>query len=153
MGKSKFLAENTVMRYLFTGLLLFSCLFAQGATQDSVEQVLTNYFQELGKTPQEKLYLHLDKSYYGAGETIWFKGYLLNAITHRDNSPSNYIYVELVDKGDSVLYRYKYKRDTVVGFRGAFPVAGYITRRRLLSSGLFFVDEKLGSRFFLLQES
>lgn len=122
MGKSKFLAENTVMRYLFTGLLLFSGLFAQGATQDSVEQVLTNYFQELGKTPQEKLYLHLDKSYYGAGETIWFKGYLLNAITHRDNSPSNYIYVELVDKGDSVLYRYKYKRDTVVGFRGAFPL-------------------------------
>ena len=83
MGKSKFLAENTVMRYLFTGLLLFSGLFAQGATQDSVEQVLTNYFQELGKTPQEKLYLHLDKSYYGAGETIWFKGYLLNATTAR----------------------------------------------------------------------
>lgn len=121
-GKVKFILVKHGKQLLCINVFLFSCLFAVGASQDSIEQVLTNYFQELGKTPQEKLYLHLDKSYYGAGENIWFKGYLLNAITHRDNSPSNYIYVELVDRGDSVLYRHKYKRDTIVGFRGVFPL-------------------------------
>ena len=80
MGKSKFLAENTVMRYLFTGLLLFFPVCShKGLRKDSVEQVLTNYFQELGKTPQEKLYLHLDKSYYGAGETDLVQGVFVKA--------------------------------------------------------------------------
>lgn len=120
--KVKFILVKHGKQLLCINVFLFSCLFAKGTSQDSIGQVLTNYFQELGKTPQEKLYLHLDKSYYGAGENIWFKGYLLNAITHRDNSPSNYIYLELVDRGDSVLYRYKYKRDTIVGFRGVFPL-------------------------------
>ena len=120
--KIKFFFRTAGKFLLCTSTFLFFCLFSKGASQDSIGKVFSDYFEEVGKTPQEKLYLHLDKSYYGAGENIWFKGYLLNAITHRDNSPSNYIYLELVDRGDSVLYRYKYKRDTIVGFRGVFPL-------------------------------
>ena len=82
-------------------ILLFGSFSALAPEPDFGGSVI-NYFQTIGKTPQEKLYLHLDKPYYGAGEEIWFRGYLLNAITHMDNSPSNYIYVELTDRGDSV---------------------------------------------------
>lgn len=122
MDKLRLLWIKTVKRFVCTSILLCSFSWVTAASQDSVEQALVNYFQEIGKTPQEKLYLHLDKSYYSAGETIWFKGYLLNAITHRDDSPSNYIYLELVDKGDSVLCRYKFKRDSIAGFRGNFQI-------------------------------
>ena len=50
------------------------------------EELLTSYFDIISRIPQEKLYLHLDKPYYGAGESIWFKGYLINSITHLDNT-------------------------------------------------------------------
>ena len=61
-------------------ILLFGSFSALAPEPDFGGSVI-NYFQTIGKTPQEKLYLHLDKPYYGAGEEIWFRGYLLNAIT------------------------------------------------------------------------
>lgn len=48
--------------------------------------------------PQEKSYLHLDRPYYSAGETIWFKVYLFNSVNHAADSVSRVIYVDLVDK-------------------------------------------------------
>lgn len=74
------------------------------------EELLTSYFDIISRIPQEKLYLHLDKPYYGAGESIWFKGYLINSITHLDNTRSNFITVELIDRNDSIIQRKKVKR-------------------------------------------
>mgnify|MGYP007026187750 FL=1 len=54
-------------------------------------------FSLMERIPKEKLYLHLDKPFYGAGEKIWFKGYLVNAITHQDNAQSNFIITELIN--------------------------------------------------------
>ena len=68
-------------------------------------------------TPQEKVYLQTDKPYYSAGEELWFKGYLVNAVTLIPNAGSQFIYVELIDKSDSVLYRVKIKKDSL-GFSG-----------------------------------
>lgn len=44
----------------------------------------------------EKLYLHIDKDTYCAGDTIWFKGYLKNNSVLAEFPESNYIYVELI---------------------------------------------------------
>ena len=64
--------------------------------------------QEKNKTndnelPVEKVYLHLDKSYYTAGEDIWFKAYLLDATTHEPSILSEIIYVELIDTQKTIL--------------------------------------------------
>ena len=59
-------------------------------------------FSLMERIPKEKLYLHLDKPFYGAGEKIWFKGYLVNAITHQDNAQSNFIITELINRSDSI---------------------------------------------------
>lgn len=112
-------SSGTTLLAVFV-ILLFGSFSALAPEPDFGGSVI-NYFQTIGKTPQEKLYLHLDKPYYGAGEEIWFRGYLLNAITHMDNSPSNYIYVELTARGDSVLQRFKFRRDSL-GFRGSIPL-------------------------------
>jgi formylmethanofuran dehydrogenase subunit E len=48
-----------------------------------------------------------DKPYYSAGEEIWFKAYLVNETTLEPNALSQFVYVELIDKMDSVLYRVK----------------------------------------------
>ncbi|HEX8333625.1 MAG TPA: hypothetical protein VF622_13475 [Segetibacter sp.] len=53
--------------------------------------------------PQEKLYLHTDKSVYNAGETIWFKAYLFAG--HFPSLVSKTIYTELVDSKGQVFQR------------------------------------------------
>ena len=63
------------MAFFFGMLFCFTSLSGQN-TQDTI----LAYFNLLEKVPQEKLYLHLDKPFYGAGEKIWFKGYLVSPI-------------------------------------------------------------------------
>jgi hypothetical protein len=55
------------------------------------------------KYPQEKIYLHYDKTYYNPGETIWFKAY----ITEKSNPSaiSKSMYAELLDGNGAVLQR------------------------------------------------
>jgi hypothetical protein len=78
-------------------------------------------FSLMERIPKEKLYLHLDKPFYGAGEKIWFKGYLVNATTHQDNSQSNFIITELINRSDSIVERKKIRRDSL-GFHNAFTL-------------------------------
>ena len=81
---------------LITGMLLSTSMLSAQSMQDTV---IAN-FSLLEKIPHEKVYLHLDKPFYGAGEKIWFKGYLINAITHQDDSQSNFIITELINRSD-----------------------------------------------------
>ena len=64
---------------------------------DSLVNILDTRF------PQEKIYLHFDKAYYNAGETIWFKAYLT-----ADNLPAAFsktMYAELMDEKGNTLQR------------------------------------------------
>lgn len=72
---------------------------------------IVSYFNKITKVPQEKVYLQTDKSNYGVGENIWFKGYLVNAISHSEKQVlSNYLYVDLVNQADSVVMSRKIRR-------------------------------------------
>ena len=97
-------------------LLYFSSLSAQ-----TMQDTIIANFSLLERIPKEKLYLHLDKPFYGAGEKIWFKGYLVNAITHQDNAQSNFIITELINRSDSIVERKKIRRDSL-GFHNAFTL-------------------------------
>ena len=97
-------------------LLYFSSLSAQ-----TMQDTIIANFSLMERIPKEKLYLHLDKPFYGAGEKIWFKGYLVNATTHQDNSQSNFIITELINRSDSIVERKKIRRDSL-GFHNAFTL-------------------------------
>ncbi len=45
--------------------------------------------------PGQKVFIHTDKDEYIAGETIWLKVYVVNATTHRPDTLSTNLYVEL----------------------------------------------------------
>jgi len=62
------------------------------------ERILAKLEKYLTNTPQEKVYLHFDKPYYMAGETMWFKGYLFNGTTHKIDSVSRVVYVDLINE-------------------------------------------------------
>ena len=97
-------------------LLYFSSLSAQ-----TMQDTIIANFSLMERIPKEELYLHLDKPFYGAGEKIWFKGYLVNAITHQDNAQSNFIITELINRSDSIVERKKIRRDSL-GFHNAFTL-------------------------------
>lgn len=80
---------------------------------DKMEEYLSYY------TP-EKVYIHHDKPYYSAGDTIWMAAYLTHGISHMATAPSKLVYVELVQADGTVLI----KRDILAeGGTGAADIA------------------------------
>ncbi len=90
---------------------------AQETEANYSNEVIASMMEYYSLGIDEKLYLQLDKPYYSSGERIWIKGYLRNAITHASLPHSNFIYVELIAKGDRLVNRVKIKRDST-GFNG-----------------------------------
>lgn len=115
-NKTTLLLKRSLASIPLGVLLCFSPLFAQ-----SMQDTVITHFNLLEKVSQEKLYMHLDKPFYGAGEKIWWKGYLVNATTHQDNSKSNFIISELINRSDSIIERKKIRRDSL-GFHHAFTL-------------------------------
>ena len=70
---------------LLTSLFLFSLLSTHAQNIDST---IEKYGNDYG---QEKTYLHYDKSTYAAGETIWYKAYIMNGIYAADESKTFYV--------------------------------------------------------------
>ncbi len=92
MTKNK-LCLNLLSLLLLT--LIYNCTHAQRV--DSLLSILETRY------PQEKIHMQLDKAYYNAGETIWFKAYLV-----ADNLPSaisKTMYAELLDDKGALLQR------------------------------------------------
>lgn len=86
----------------FTGLffLLFQILAVQVRSSVDVFPELQLINDSLKY--KEKVYLHLDKSYYNVGEDIWFKAYLVNAGTHRQGELNNVLYVDIIDSKGAI---------------------------------------------------
>ena len=103
-SKTTFSINQSSMAFLIGMLLCISSVSITVSAQNMQDTIIA-HFNLLEKVPQEKLYLHLDKPFYGAGEKIWFKGYLVNAVTHQDNTQSNFIITELVNRSDSIIER------------------------------------------------
>lgn len=85
-----------------------------------VSSALWNYVNSMR---DEKLYVHTDKDVYTSLDTIWLRAYLVNAITNHQVDYSRYIYVELVDRLNTVHWREKVQRVTNDSlFLGYFPI-------------------------------
>ena len=87
-------------------IALAACLpaAAQDAGRDSLHAKFSRYQSQ---TPQEKLFVHIDRSFYLAGETIWFSLYDLDAHSNRPVSFSNIAYIEVLDLEDSAVLQAK----------------------------------------------
>ncbi|WP_416866264.1 MAG: TonB-dependent receptor plug domain-containing protein [Imperialibacter sp.] len=79
--------------------VLFSFLTPPASVSDLIEK-LEAY---LAYYTPEKVYVHHDKPYYSAGDTIWFATYLTHGISHMASAPSKLVYVEVVSTDGSVV--------------------------------------------------
>lgn len=73
-----------------------------GSTVNQIINSVNNYTKEQAI---EKLYLQTDKPDYSTGDTLWFKGYLLNAATLMPRSKTGILYVEIADENNRVVRR------------------------------------------------
>jgi hypothetical protein len=78
-----------------------------GYTQQNVpvtlDKLAGNFIKNIRKNPEEKLFVGTDKWFYSAGETIWFKIYMLDAVSLRPIHEGKNIFLDLVNDKDSVI--------------------------------------------------
>ncbi|MDQ4139184.1 MAG: MG2 domain-containing protein, partial [Bacteroidota bacterium] len=65
---------------------------------DSLQSITRKFNQYSEQTLPEKLFLHLDRPLYLAGETLWFKIYAVDGTFHKPLPLSKIAYVEVLDK-------------------------------------------------------
>jgi hypothetical protein len=91
---------NSIKR-LFRCIAIFLLLMQVGTrsvwgqTDNSIRQQLDTY---RNRTLQEKLFVHIDRSFYVAGELMWFKINYVDGSFHQPLSLSKVAYLEVLDK-------------------------------------------------------
>ncbi|MGC4038262.1 MAG: hypothetical protein QM764_20030 [Chitinophagaceae bacterium] len=120
---SRFFPANRI-----TGLFIFVCLImrfsssAQSVT-DALEKQLTDYSQS---NPQEKIFVHTDKTFYVPGEIIWFKVYVVDARFNIPIDLSKVAYVEVLDKNNVPVLQAKTSLEKGSG-KGSFFIPVSVT--------------------------
>ena len=87
---------KTVCTFFAVGLIFLFCtatLMAQ-SPEKSLENIKENY-------QFEKIFVHYDKAMYSAGETIWFKAYIMEGIY--PSGMSSTIYLTLTNDSGGVV--------------------------------------------------
>ncbi|MEM8893526.1 MAG: hypothetical protein AAGC88_03045, partial [Bacteroidota bacterium] len=78
--------------------------------------------------PVEKVYLQIDKEVYQPGDDLWFKGYILDAISFRPIERSKTLFVNVIDASGAIVAEDKFM------IRGGYSV-GDITLPEILDDG------------------
>ncbi|HEX8427713.1 TonB-dependent receptor plug domain-containing protein [Hymenobacter sp.] len=129
------------------GFGLLSLAF-QGPPDAFIELVMKQLTRFYASTYPEKSYLQFDKDTYAAGETVWFKAYVVQASTHRPDTLSRVLYVDLLGPNQKVVQQrvLTLKNGTSPGDfqlvdtlkQGTYTVRAYTSWMRNAGSGYFF---------------
>ena len=129
-------------------LIVFVSLCSITFAQTTVKTIIGKIDDYNTKLPAEKLYLQFDKPFYAVGDTIWFKGYILNQ--GLSYSPlSGRIYIDLVNDSSVVVKRYIFAArigitwgnialDASVFHGGGYTLRAYTTWMRNFGEESFF---------------
>ncbi|MGZ3756229.1 MAG: TonB-dependent receptor [Mucilaginibacter sp.] len=139
------------MKNLCLALLCFLVLnIAAHAQGDSsrLSSIVTKLNHQTATHPIEKVYLHLNKPDYQAGDTIWFKCYVTVGIHHQPSALSGLVYVDLLDDKDKTINTLKLKAENGIttGYiptsltqtPGDYRIRAYTTWMRNAGSEYFF---------------
>jgi hypothetical protein len=84
-------------------LLLAAHHLSFSQSDDPFLKIISGFDKYTSERPQEKVYIHFDRPYYAAGETIWFKAYLTEGTYHERSKLSQVIFVELIDEQGALV--------------------------------------------------
>jgi len=96
---------------------------AQDENNDSIQNL---FLEQLTLYPQEKIYVHTDKSSYVSGDTIWLRVHLVDALLLKQANASRYVYVELINPLSDVVSRVMLRSDSLGYFPGNIKLSGVL---------------------------
>ena len=129
-------------------LLVVNSLPAQEKV--SFDIITSRMAEQLNMYPKEKLHVHIDRSCYLPGDTLWFKAYMVNASSHIPIRLSRYVYVELVNPENETIGRVKIRPDEMNQFHGYIPIPGTNHRNhRKIKGFIFLIINYLNISYFL----
>ena len=92
-------------------VIYFSFSFVSQPTSNILRNLLFRLETYYNWYPQQKIYVHTDKTNYDASETVWLKAYVLNATNHRPDSSSTNLYIDLIDPNGIIIQQKLLKLD------------------------------------------
>jgi hypothetical protein len=139
------------MKNLCLTLSLIICLYQlTHAQSDSahITLIAAKLQKQTATQPVEKVYLHFNKPFYSAGDTIWFKGYVTVGVHHQPSALSGVLYVDLLDSKDKLVKSIMLKSDNGISAGefaldaglapGNYRVRAYTTWMRNFGNEYFF---------------
>src|SRR6201992_2312826 len=106
------LSVNIIKKLFFLIVLISSTTYAWSQNNVILQQEVNGLTKYAANQPIEKVHLHLDRPWYGLGDTIWFKAYTVSGAEHQLSALSGVLYAELITPGDTVLQRLTLKLDS-----------------------------------------
>ncbi len=80
-----------------------TALSGQDTNDHSIDSLAGKIIRAIQTNEKQQAYLVTDKSVFTAGESIWFKAFLLNSISQKINTGSRFLFVDLVNEKDNVI--------------------------------------------------
>jgi|GEM_PF-3821616 len=137
---------NVIYIVVFLVLMVNVNTYAQS---DEKNNVLTDRLEKQNeRLPQEKVHIHFDKTSYVVGDTIWFAGYIVNALKNTPAEHSRILYVELINSEHRIIKTLQLPVNT--GFAagdftlpdslggGLYEVRAYTSWMKNFDNGFFF---------------
>ena len=131
-------------------LLLVNLLSVSAYSSELFDSLQVKFDNQLLQFPQEKVYVHTDRNCYMGGDTIWFRAYVVDALTHKPASVSKYLYVDLVTPDDSVRQRVKIlEREGI--YSGYLPLDVTMPEANYTLSAYTYFMQNMGEEYFYKQ--
>ena len=124
------------MRIPFSAIAALLLLFPETDGQDisypAGDTLTGRVLEQILIFPQEKIHIHCDKAVYLAGEPVWFRAHVADAVLHVPVA-NQYLVAELINPLDSVVNRIRVRPDSgafsgVISLDQALPEGDYTMR-------------------------
>lgn len=119
-------------RLLFSVLALLFSLSA--GTLNARDKVKDRFTWQNQIMPQEKVHIMTDRNHYIGGDTIWLRPFIVDGLTYKPAYFSRFLYVELLNQSDSLVYRAKLHQQPE---RDDNNMRGYIPLDITLPTGIY----------------
>jgi hypothetical protein len=105
-------SANKIKTCCFSFLLFSIASFSQS---ENTKGLIQQFEQYQVNNLQEKLFVHTDKTFYLAGEIIWFKIYALDGMLNKPLEISKVVYVEILDRQMKTVLQTKISMEDASG--------------------------------------
>lgn len=99
-------------------LFIWGMVTISAREQQVPDSICSCLLEQVKQFPQEKVHVHTDRSTFMAGETMWWRAFLVDAVSNRLFAASRYLYAELINPFNKVVSRVKVRCEEGYYFYG-----------------------------------